>query len=283
MKMQFDCLPCIFRQTLESARMSVKDENVQKDILKRFSKMIPEAIDDEISAPELAADIQAYIKQITGKNDPYKELKIKNLQTAHKIKDLVIKEIEQAEDPFLASLLMAAMGNSIDAGVSLDVDIELNIERALKNSFRKSDYQRFTEDLKDAKQLLFIADNTGEAVFDKLLLQKLHGFNLDIKYAVREVPILNDITKKEALELGIDEYADIISSGSRAPGVLMKYAGEEFSTIFQSADIILSKGQGNLEGLYEDQEGIYYLLKAKCRLISDILGVDIGDFLFIYR
>ena len=153
----------------------------------------------------------------------------------------------------------------------------------MKNSFRKSDYKRFREDLKNAEQLLFIADNTGEAVFDKLLLQKLSEFNLDIKYAVREVPILNDITKKEALELGIDEYADIISSGSRAPGVLMKYAGEEFAETFQSADIILSKGQGNLEGLYQNQEGIYYLLKAKCSLIADILGVDIGDFLFIYR
>ena len=111
MKMKFDCLPCIFRQTLESARMSVEDEEIQKDILKRFSQMIPEAIDKEISAPELAADIQAYIKKITGKNDPYQELKIKNLQTAHEIKDLVVREIEDAEDSFLASLLMAAMGN----------------------------------------------------------------------------------------------------------------------------------------------------------------------------
>jgi hypothetical protein len=281
--MELDCLPCICRQTLESARMVTEDADIQKEIMKKYAQIIPEAVDKDISAPELAAEIQAYIKKISGNKDPYKKLKEKNLKEVALILDLVKKEIEQAEDSFLAALLMAAMGNSIDAGVSLDVEIEENIERALKNSFKINDYQKFLNQIESAKKMLFIADNTGEALFDKLLLEKLKNFDLEITYAVREVPILNDITKKEALEIGIDEYADIISNGSRAPGMLMQTATPEFLKAYKEADIVLSKGQGNLEGLYQEEENIYYLLKAKCELIAKILDVEVGDFIFIYK
>jgi hypothetical protein len=281
--MELDCLPCICRQTLESARMVTEDADIQKEIMKKYAQIIPEAVDKDISAPELAAEIQAYIKKISGNKDPYKKLKEKNLKEVALILDLVKNEIEQAEDSFLAALLMAAMGNSIDAGVSLDVEIEENIERALKNSFKINDYQKFLNQIESAKKMLFIADNTGEALFDKLLLEKLKNFDLEITYAVREVPILNDITKKEALEIGIDEYADIISNGSRAPGMLMQTATPEFLKAYKEADIVLSKGQGNLEGLYQEEENIYYLLKAKCELIAKILDVEVGDFIFIYK
>lgn len=283
MKMELDCLPCICRQTLESARMVTEDENIQKDIMKKYAQLIPVTLDKDISAPELAAEIQAYIKKVSGVKDPYKKIKENNLAKAFEILELVKREINDAEDPFLAVLLMAAMGNSIDAGVSLDVEIEENIERALNNSFKINDYQKFLNDINTAKDVLFIADNTGEALFDKLLLQKLKNYDLNITYAVREVPILNDLTKKEALELGIDEYADIITSGSKAPGMLMESASSEFLEAYNKADIVLSKGQGNLEGLYQEEENIYYLLKTKCELIAKILDVEIGDFLFIYK
>jgi hypothetical protein len=281
--MELDCLPCICRQTLESARMATEDENIQQDIMKKYAQILPRAVDEDISAPELSAEIQAYIKKISGVNDPYKKLKEKNLEAASKILDIAKKEIADAEDPFLAALLMAAMGNSIDAGVSLNVEIEENIERALKHSFKINDYKKFLIDINKARELLFIADNTGEALFDKLLLQKLKNYDLNITYVVREAPILNDLTKKEALEIGIDEYADIISGGSKAPGMLMQTATSEFLEAYNKADIVLSKGQGNLEGLYQEEENIYYLLKAKCELIAKILDVEIGDFIFIHK
>lgn len=283
MKMELDCLPCICRQTLESARMVTEDENIQKDILKKYAQILPGAVDKDLSAPQLSAEIQAYIKKVSGVDDPYQKIKEKNLEAASKILDIAKKEIADAEDPFLAALLMAAMGNSIDAGVSLNVEIEENIERALKHSFKINDYKKFLIDINKARELLFIADNTGEALFDKLLLQKLKNYDLNITYVVREAPILNDLTKKEALEIGIDEYADIISGGSKAPGMLMQTATSEFLEAYNKADIVLSKGQGNLEGLYQEEENIYYLLKAKCELIAKILNVEIGDFIFIHK
>jgi len=282
MKMRLDCLPCLFRQTLESARMVTDNEEMIRNILKKYSKMLPEIIDSDQTAPETTAKMQSYIKEKSGIADPYAELKKKNLEAASKLLPLVKEEIAAAEDPLLAAFLMSAMGNSIDAGVSLNVNIKENIERALENSFAHSDYQQFLEELENADELLFIADNTGEAVFDKLLLEKLQAYDLKITYAVRDLPILNDITFEGAVELGIDEYAEIIKSGSKASGMLMSSASQAFLDHYQQADLVISKGQGNLEGLYNNESDIYFLLKAKCELVADILNIKNGDFVFIY-
>lgn len=283
MKMKYDCLPCLFRQTLESARMATDDEKIIKDILKHYSKMLPELIESDVSSPMISDKIQTYIKELSEVEDPYAEIKKNNLQSAFKLLPLVKEEIEKAEDSLLAALLMSAMGNSIDAGVSLNVNIKENIERALADSFAHSDYNQFLAELKKAEKLLFIADNTGEAVFDRLLLEKLKKYDLDITYAVRERAILNDITYQGAKELGIDETAEIIKSGSTAPGMIMDSASDEFLEHYQNADLVLSKGQGNLEGLYGIESDIYFLLKAKCEVIADLLEVKEGDFVFIYR
>ncbi|MGM0499503.1 MAG: damage-control phosphatase ARMT1 family protein [Bacillota bacterium] len=283
MKMRLDCLPCLFRQTLESARMVTDDQEMIKDIIKKYSKMLPEIIDSDQTAPETTAKMQSYIKKKSGITDPYAELKKKNLEAAHKLLPLVEEEIAAAEDSLLAAFLMSAMGNSIDAGVSLNVNIKENIESALENSFARSDYQQFLEELKNAEELLFIADNTGEAVFDKLLLQKLKkDYDLKITYAVRETAVLNDITYQGAVELGIDQYAEIIKSGSRAPGMIMDAASQEFLKHYKKADLVISKGQGNLESLYNIESNIYFLLKAKCDVIAEVLNVEEGDFVLMY-
>jgi len=264
--------------------MVTDDQELIKDILKKYSKMLPELIDSDKKAPEIAAEMQGYIKEISGVEDPYEGIKNKNLQSAFKLLPLVEKEIAEAEDPLLAALLMSAMGNSIDAGVSLNVNIKENIESALKDSFAHSDYQQFLAELETAEELLFIADNTGEAVFDKLLVKKIkEDYDLKITYAVRETAILNDITYQGAEELGIGQYAEIIKSGSKAPGMIMDSASSEFLKQYQKADLVISKGQGNLEGLYGIESDIYFLLKAKCEVIAEVLKVEEGDFVFIYR
>jgi len=283
LKMKYDCYPCIFRQSLESARMVTDDDQKLKSIMSYFGEVLQEAVEAELSAPQIAAKMQKYIKEISGNDDPYLNFKEENIKQAQKLLPLVREEIKSAADPLLAALLMAAMGNSIDAGVSLNVDIKDNIDQALDNSFAHSDYQRFVKELKSAEKLLIIADNTGEALFDKLLLEELRDYNLDIIYAVREIPILNDITKKKALEIGIGEDAEIIKSGTTAPGMIMEDAGREFMNAYQKADIVISKGQGNLEGLLDIENDIYFLLKAKCEIIAEVLEVKKDDFIFLYR
>ena len=283
MKMKYECFPCVFRQSLESAQMITNDDQKIKDIMKYYAQIMPDAVDKKLTAPKLAAKMQTYIKEICNVEDPYLKLKEKNLKQAKKLLPVVEEEIEKAEDPLLASLLMSAMGNSIDAGVSLNVNIKENIDRAIERSFAHSDYLKFREELKSAETLLIIADNTGEAVFDRLLLKELEPYNLKITYAVRQIPILNDITAERAKELGINQYAEIIKSGTTAPGMIMEEAGEQFLEKYQNADLVISKGQGNLEGLLDIEEDIYFLLKAKCEIIAEVLSVEVNDFVFLHR
>lgn len=282
MKIKLDCLPCICRQVLESARMATDDEKLIREIMNKYAKIIPE-IDDNTMAPIVAGKMQEFIKTKTGVSDPYKEFKNRNLQEVERFLPIVKKEINRADDSIFASLIMSAMGNSIDAGVSLNVDIETNIEMALENGFAYSDYDQFENELLNAKELLIIADNVGEALFDRILLEELNTYEIEIVYAVREVPVLNDISEKEAIMLGLDKYAKVIKSGSKAPGMVMEEASDVFMNAYEKADIIISKGQGNLEGLSEVNKDIYFLLKAKCDLVANLLEVDVGDFVFILK
>jgi uncharacterized protein with ATP-grasp and redox domains len=283
MKIKYGCYPCILRQSIESAEMIEVNDKEMKQIIKHFGEILTPALENDFTAPMLAAEIQKYIKSLTGVEDPYFDLKEKNLKEAQRLLPLVEAEIKKAEDPLLASLLMSAMGNSIDAGVSLNVNIKENIDQAIEDSFAHSDYTRFKEKIKKADSLLIIADNTGEALFDRLLLKELKPYNLDITYAVREIPILNDITAEKAAELKIGEYAEIIKSGTTAPGMLMDEASQEFLEAYKNADLVISKGQGNLEGLLDIEADIYFLLKAKCEIIAEVLGVELNDFVFLYR
>jgi len=284
MQIEFDCIPCIYRQILEASRMVTSDKEVIKKILHEFARMIPE-IKPEESAPEVTTRIQNYLKSVTGEIDPYSSFKEANIKMALEHYPLVEEIIEDSEEPLLGALVMSAMGNSIDAGVSLEVDITGNVERAINDGFKYNDYQLFQEKLTSCSYLLIIADNAGEAVFDKLLIKELGKYGINISYAVREKPVLNDVTLEEAQKIGIDEYCKIISSGCDTPGIILSRASREFMSTYSEADIIISKGQGNLEGLLGKKKPIFYLLKVKCQLIANKLGsgLKVGDFVFMLR
>ncbi|PNS00579.1 hypothetical protein X928_04665 [Petrotoga miotherma DSM 10691] len=284
MKIEYDCIPCIYRQVLEASRMAVgENRKIIRDILNEYARMIPDITDDD-SAPEIVTRIQNYIKQKTGKDDIYLEFKEKNIKAAQQYYPTIEKLVKSSEDPLLSALIMSAVGNSIDAGVSLNVDIEDNVKRAIENGFSHSDYPFFKEQLSNANSILIIADNAGEAVFDKLLIQELLKYKVTLTYAVRDKPILNDVTRKEAKNIGIDRYCSLISSGCDTPGIVLKNSSKEFLQIFSNADIIISKGQGNLEGLLDESRPIFYLLKIKCDVIAKRLngGLKTGNFVFKY-
>ncbi|MFW6026997.1 MAG: damage-control phosphatase ARMT1 family protein [Candidatus Woesearchaeota archaeon] len=280
MKIELDCLACIFRQTLEAGRMVTEDENLIREILNEYAKIIPD-IDPDETAPEIVGKIQSIIKEKTHQTDPYHQYKNDNIQKALDYYPEIVKIIETAEDPLHAALIMAAVGNSMDAGVSLKTNLKNSIEQADLDGFIRSDYKNFKQKLDKNKSILFIADNAGEAVFDKLLLKELNKYKVNITYAVREEPVLNDVTRREAELIGIGEECNLISSGNKTPGLILKNSSEEFKKYYREADIRISKGQGNLEGLSEEKQEIYFLLKAKCELVAELLKVNVGDLVFV--
>ncbi len=218
------------------------------------------------------------IKRYTKIEDLYVDRKAKLNENAMKIVSDVVAASKSSNDPLKFLLKSAILGNNLDLGINeVDVDSKI-VEKIEKTDLALDDFNLFMEKLEKARSILYILDNTGEVVFDKAFVDLIkERFHPNLKVAVRSAPIINDVTKKEALEVGFKED-DIIESGSTMAGMTLDVASEEFIKAWKNADLIISKGQGNFEGLEEiEDERLFFLLVAKCRIISEMLNVTIGE------
>jgi uncharacterized protein with ATP-grasp and redox domains len=128
--------------------------------------------------------------------------------------------------------------------------------------------------LHESPAILYLADNAGETVFDRVLIEHL---DRPVTYVVKAAPIINDATFEDAVAAGIDRIAEIIDNGSNAPGTLLDQCSEAFLESFHQAELIIAKGQANYESLSREPAPIFFLLQAKCRVIARDLGVATGD------
>ena len=292
MKTYLDCIPCFFRQALEAARITGKDEKTQKKILDEVAKALPN-FPLSASPPEMARKIHGLVKKITGINDPYAEIKKQSNKLALSVYPDLKKKLERSPDRLLIAVELAIAGNVIDYGVknSLDVDEEvvkiLDAEnKAIKNEKEENfNYSQFKKDLLDAKEILYLADNAGEVVFDRILIEEIKSLdpNKKIIYAVKEKPAINDALIEDAIFCEINKSAEIISSGSDAPGTIPSLCSEDFLRIFKKADLIISKGQGNFETLSHVKRPVYYLFMAKCPVVAKDVGCKVGDIILMQK
>jgi len=232
------------------------------------------------SSPEAARDIQAMIRQASHLTDPYKkEKELINKDLLNLYPELK-KKVEQSKNPLDEALRLSIAGNIIDSVASPDYNIQSTINYVLSSEFKIDHSDSLFREMKEAKSILYLGDNAGEIVLDKLFIETL-GYS-NIIYAVRGAPVLNDATIIDAEQVGINESARVISNGTDAPSTLMDRVSEEFRLVYDSADIIISKGQGNLEGLiHEKSKNIYFLLMVKCNVIGEIIGAAKGDFVVV--
>jgi hypothetical protein len=182
--------------------------------------------------------------------------------------------VRSADDRLRKAIRIAIAGNVIDFGSNTPFDLEKDLESILSQRFAIDHFETFTSALAEAKDVLYIADNAGETVFDRVLIEEL---GKPVTYVVRERPIINDALEEDAIAAGVDKVADIVSSGTDAPGNILRLCSEEFSKIYKSSDFIISKGQGNFEGLSGERRPIFFLLKAKCKVIANHIGVEQGS------
>ena len=273
MKTYLDCIPCMMEQALQTGRIATSDESKIKELLDVVGDRIKD-LPLENTPPETATFIYQKIKEITGVNDPYKKIKEQNIQQVIKLYPYLKDIVTNSNDPLLTAIRLAIAGNVIDYGANRHFHLEDEIEKALKQDFAALDYDQFRTDLEKARFVMYLGDNAGESVFDKLLIETM---GKPVTYVVREEPIINDVTMEDAVNSGIGEVAEIISSGIHTPAIILKLCNENFIKKFNEADLVISKGQGNFEGLSEVKRPVYFLLKAKCRLIARELNVKMND------
>ncbi len=258
---------------MRASRITTNEDKLIKQVLDETGAMIKD-ISIENTPAESGMMVYRKIREITGVADPYRKIKQQHIAEARTLYPELEKLVAESEDPLLTAIRLAIAGNVIDLGINKTFDLVNDIRKTLSQDFAVFDYEIFKIRLAAAESVLYIGDNAGESVFDKLLIKQLKK---PVKYVVRSHPIINDVTMEDALASGLDEVAELIESGSEAPGTILSQCTPEFLKIYQEADMIISKGQGNYEGLSDVKRTIFFLLKAKCHVIADDLGVKEGD------
>lgn len=286
MKISYECGPCFLRQAREAMDLSTDDEMLKMEMMEDIFKFLSHNFKLGANSNKMGSEMHNLIKQKTGCIDPYRKEKIEGNEIALKyLPD--VKEILKNDDSLENYVKIAIIGNILDFGAfTLDDDIEGVIKNSLKKSLAVKDIEEFENSLKKHDKVLYLVDNTGEIVFDKLLLAKIKEYDVDITIAVKSEPILNDACMKEALEVGLDEFGDIVEIGCGTVGYVDSEISDEFREIFDSHEFVISKGMGNYEGLTEidlSNKDIYFLLCAKCTTISKDIGVNLHDMLLFKK
>jgi len=273
MKTYLDCIPCFFDQALRAGRMATDDPVLHKRLLDELGRMLGD-LSLASTPPETGRLIYQMVSRVTGNADPYRQLKRESTEQALTLYPAMKKTVEQADDGLLTAIRIAIAGNVIDPGANATFDIEEALQDVMEQKFAVCDYQAFKRYLADSGRVLFIGDNAGETVFDRLLIEQM---NIPAVYVVRERPVINDATYDDAVKAGLDTVATIISSGTDAPGTVIPTCSREFRQILDQSDFVVAKGQGNYEGLSDYPHPIFFLLKAKCEIIAEAIGVTKGD------
>lgn len=284
------CIVCFFRQALEAAKISGADEKTQNRILIELSQKLPD-FSLTSSPPEMGRLVYRLVTDITRRKDPYLEIKQKSNKFAFSMYNELKKRIASSPNPLIEAVEISIVGNIIDYGIHNSNDItekvrELLIkeERAVKEEEEEFfNYPAFESALKQAENILYLGDNAGEIVFDRLLIEEIKRLYPDkkITFAVKGGAIINDALMADAEECGITGVARVITNGADAPGTLLSLCSPEFSEAYNQAQLIISKGQGNFETLSSEEKPIFFLLMAKCPVVAAHIGCETGTFLLL--
>ncbi|MFY9115092.1 MAG: ARMT1-like domain-containing protein [Dethiobacteria bacterium] len=279
MKQAVDCIPCYIKQVISAMRIAGIEEEKHDGVVRGLFPVLGE-LDPSRSPAENSSLVLFEAHRLMGCEDPFKEAKSASNKLARTFIPALEKALAASDDPLLTALKASVAGNAIDMGINPDFDVDESLSRELKREFRIDDSDTFRRLLNKDGSLVVIGDNSGEIVFDYLLMTYLHEFTGELVYVVKGGPILNDATHEDAEEAGIHQLARVITTGNNYLGVIPELGSPELQSAIASADAVLSKGQANyetLEGTDFAGDKTFFLLQAKCPVIAAHLGAGLGD------
>lgn len=265
-----ECIPCLKRQIRYAAQLATADPEREQEVVAQATALL-DLVDPAISPPENAMAIYETINRISGNPDPFLALKQASNATATELRPRLEERLRKATDPLHAAIKLAVAGNIIDYGSHHDFDIEATITTCLDRDFAQDHYQEFRRDLAQMPgngTILYLGDNCGEIVFDGIVIRMLAQQGNRVVLALKEGPIINDALVADGQEAGLGRYCEVISNGTTCPGTPLSQCSPEFQRLFNSADLIISKGQGNFETLSHTPGPIYFLLTVKCAVVA---------------
>lgn len=277
MKTYLDCYPCFVRQALEAARLGGADERRQRTVLVRVMRALQE-VDLASTPPEIGRLVHRIVRTELAMKDPYQSVKEQSTDRALKLYPRLKGLVQEAQDPLACAVRLAIAGNVLDFAVS-DPPGELAelwdaVEQLVSQPLAIDHVAHFRHALAGPGHILYLADNAGETVFDRVLIEVL---NRPTRYVVKGAPVLNDATCEDAMAAGIDQVAEIVANGTDAPGSILSEWPLPLQREFSRAGLVVAKGQANYETLSESDGNVCFLLKVKCPVIARDLGVPVGS------
>lgn len=275
-RLNSECIKCLLDKYINNIPGKTSEDARLKYMQKVLSVIAKS--DDSISAPELTEQIISAQEDILGSSTDYSEIKSYFNRLMLSLETEIESKINTSADPFKTALLYAMAGNFIDFGAMESVD-EASLFETLDNAenieISKTEVENLRQEIINAKNLVYLTDNCGEIVLDKLFIKIIKKFNPKIKLdvIVRGQAVLNDCTIEDAKEIDMYSVADVISNGTAIAGTCLNRISIEAKNLIDTADIIISKGQGNFETLHHCGKNIYYLFLCKCKMFAERFDV----------
>jgi uncharacterized protein with ATP-grasp and redox domains len=277
LKATLDCLECIVAQALRAARVATPDEAVQRQILNETVRHIP-AMNMDKSPAELSLLAYELAARLTGNPDPYRDLRFAQNELALTLEPEIREMVRRSQDPLSTALHLAAAGNVMDLGVQQErhIDVRSVIEQVVHERFAIDHTQAFRESLAGSNDLVYLLDNAGEIVFDKILIEELLKYT-SVTAVVKGGPIINDVLRADAGQVALAERCEVIDNGGAFVGSPLDLVPASVVERLTRANMIVGKGQGNYETLDEFPGNVFLILRAKCEVIARHMGVRYGQ------
>jgi hypothetical protein len=277
MRTHIECFPCFIKQTIIALTQLTQDQGVHEDIVREALSVMQHA--DTSRPPAYTTTfIHRMIRDRLGQ-DPFEKVKDIYNNLALGLYPGLKDETGRSDDPLWTAARLAISGNVIDFGIFTSIDVDKSVRRSLESRIAVDDYSAFKESVSKAGSILYLLDNAGEIVFDRLLIEELCAAGKKVTAVVKGSPVLNDVTSADAVQVGLTTVCEVVDNGSDAIGTVLEWTSPEFQRQYRAAELIISKGQGNFETLSEDAKKTYFLFQSKCDVVSRELGLSPGSML----
>ena len=275
-RLHHECIRCMTKIHLDKCPKELSDDK-KVEYMQRVLKVLAEA-PEKYGAPVIVRTINAIQDEMFGMKQDYAEIKKHYNQVMMNHEEQVNRKLALSEDSIKTGIQYAMIGNYIDFGARIDVNEE-KLTELLNDTDRfvidEKQYEEFVESLSNARKMVYLTDNCGEIVMDKLLIREIKKKypDLEVMVLVRGAEVLNDATIEDAMQVGLDKIAEVLPNGSDIAGTWLEEISEEAKTVLEEADVIISKSQGNFETLRKCGMNIYYIFLCKCDLFANIFQV----------
>lgn len=276
-KVHLECFPCFLNQSVIALRLGTEDKTLQEKVMKGVLEEI-ENTDISKSPAHATTYMHRLIRRMLG-GDPFRHIKSEYNEKALALYPKLKKTVSESNDPLRVASRLAIAGNVIDFGIYTSVDIEGTVERALNQPLEVDEYPAFRHEVENATGILYLLDNAGEIVFDRILMEALVSSGKKVTAVVKGSPVINDCTMEDAVQAGIMDLVEVVDNGSDAVGTILEMSTEEFRNRFKKAGLVVSKGQGNFETLLEEDKKMFFLFQSKCGVVSRVLALPAGSML----